>query len=269
MNTNTFITDQPIHDSFTRVSVRGGTATVVEARHYTAVFHRADGTTADNDDNYTATYLLQRGGDGRWQVSDYSWTGSDGSTGSATQDAQPCASDYAVATPDESSAATSTSAPTSTPAAQDTPTPVPQVQATTPTEPYAVSCNGSTVPSPETVGQQVTASITINNVGSADMPNLTLDLSSYKDKWTLDEQAARGTKSWTYRDDDSDTVLSFGRVPSGGSVSVNLPLTPKYAGAGLTLEGNVYSNADAQGNVLGDMVDNPNVDCWFNVDVVN
>jgi Domain of unknown function (DUF4352) len=88
-NTNSYITYQVLGDTVTQVSIRGSSATLVENRHDIITFHKSDGSSLPNDSTYTATYTLDRPS-GSWLVSDYSWTASGGSSGSATADEQAC-----------------------------------------------------------------------------------------------------------------------------------------------------------------------------------
>jgi Domain of unknown function (DUF4352) len=89
VNTNSYITYQVLGFTVTQVSIKGSSATLVENRHDIITFHKSDGSSLPNDSTYTATYTLDRSS-GSWLVSDYSWTASDGSSGSATADAQAC-----------------------------------------------------------------------------------------------------------------------------------------------------------------------------------
>jgi hypothetical protein len=88
-NTNAYITYQVLGDTMGQVAISGSSATLVEYRHDIIALHHSDGSTSPNDSNYTATYTLVRSS-GSWLVSDYSWTASGGSSGSASKDAQVC-----------------------------------------------------------------------------------------------------------------------------------------------------------------------------------
>jgi hypothetical protein len=98
-NPAAYTTRSNAQDQFQSVEVNGQTATAVEHRADTLTTSHADGTTSSVQDDYTATYTLTQDATGTWVVSDYSWSAADGSSGSATQDAQPCVSSGVAANP--------------------------------------------------------------------------------------------------------------------------------------------------------------------------
>lgn len=89
INTRSYITYGNVSDEFQPVQFDGTTATVADHIQQRITTHHADGTEAGYDADYTMTFTLVNDGL-TWKVVDYSWVGSDGSTGGAAQDVRPC-----------------------------------------------------------------------------------------------------------------------------------------------------------------------------------
>lgn len=207
MHTNSYFTYNMLSRSFPRIDVRGNTANAVEARHDIISLHKSDGSSTNSDSTYTATYLLMNTGRG-WTVSDYSWVASDGSTGSAVQDAKPCAVVGQSHVP----------SPTSLPPVQtDTSTPVPNSSAgslavNVSVDPMVMPYDAHpTVTAQTTVGAQCTATV----VYSSGRSPVSFDGSTQ----TAD---GSGQVSWTWHEETTG---------SGGTASVMCTL------AGQTVSG--------------------------------
>lgn len=89
-NRNSYLTYANVQDQFQAVTQQGLRATAVVHLSQNITTNFTDGSPSKTfAADYTATFSLSNNGLG-WRVSNYSWIGSDGSTGDAVKDSQPC-----------------------------------------------------------------------------------------------------------------------------------------------------------------------------------